>query len=403
MTFAPWRRLLLLFFMLLDPGASRESCDEPWKLSDADFLSCNPLCRLPLQPRDACYIYPHDMMPGGIGAKITSVIQYVFFAVESGCTYLHRRLEGVGHRADAARVESYFNIGEQCVEAADFLKNVSLKRVLLDAKEARAGAVGKPFPPQCAHAKGVLCEVPRASGLQIVSKRSEEMAQRILRARFYKRARQDPDKAVTWFHPAGNDRFWSPLRPSRTSVVNVVIHVRRGDVNEGTGHGRYTSTEDVEKVLKHLCMALQTVNRSQGSSYHASIHIASDGTEADFPGAIWSALVGEKCPTESSLQFQFDSALKTFSHFVAADVLLYGVSSFPKLAALIYHEGVSRAYAKYERRKSRTTSRGEPVAIIHNPVVIEELFGMDFLEELVRYLQARSMRERQSQGSFGDA
>eukprot|EP00968_Pinguiococcus_pyrenoidosus_P003526 scaffold228_cov312-Pinguiococcus_pyrenoidosus.AAC.44 len=185
------------------------------------------------------------------GAKITSVIQYVFFAVESGCTYLHRRLEGVGHRADAARVESYFNIGEQCVEAADFLKNVSLKRVLLDAKEARAGAVGKPFPPQCAHAKGVLCEVPRASGLQIVrvvvlvvvfvpllrrasrlflwvpllrawmraqarnlpatdvdgvsfplfvveqvSKRSEEMAQRILRARFYKRARQDPDKAV---------------------------------------------------------------------------------------------------------------------------------------------------------------------------------------------------------------
>mmetsp|Transcript_26749 Transcript_26749/g.83792 ORF Transcript_26749/g.83792 Transcript_26749/m.83792 type:complete len:443 (-) Transcript_26749:91-1419(-) len=384
--------LALLVLLARADQQSLDYCGDAKTLTEAQLLNCNVLCAMPRQPSRHCYIYPHDLMAGGIGAKITSLVQYIEASVESGCTYLHRPLAGLGHNADHNAVERYFNIGEQCVDSEAFLKSISLQEVRLDSKEVRAGARNKPFPPKCTEGQGVLCVLPRVAGTgNIVSARAADTAHRILRARFLKHAKEDPSKHVTWFVPYGGAL-------NGTVTLNVVLHIRRGDVHRDIGKGRYTSDDAITEVLRNLCRALDTIARVRlRGSLAAAIYVASDGAEEDFPGRSWRGLVGATCPARSSLQFRVSAtALETFTHFVASDVLLYGVSSFPKLAAMVYHEGVSVAYAKFVRtRKVKNADQLKALGITPpkpnpNPVNIDTLFDVGFQEAVLAHLRRRA-------------
>ena len=417
---------------VLRPAASREPeyfrdhpCGDLSSATGEELIACNLLCHVPSAPKamKRCYITPHDkigkfvgaVLPradramrggwirrralteragrhgaaadrfppfpplagGGLGAQMRSLAVYIEAAIESGCAYLHRPFSFIGHKSNTADVERYFNIGQDCLTEETLpTRGVDvddLRVVNLSPKEVRAGAKGRPFPPACALGEGVLCLFSRVAGAgNLASDEAEAVAYRILRARYYQFAAEDPNKEITWY----------PQGEGAEGGVNAVLHVRRGDVQAGASSERFTPNEEIAEVLRVFCRATGRAFRrlKWPKAPRLTIHLAST-PPVDFPIHEWNGIVATQCPvgTAPIVMHLGGSALSVFTHFVAADIILYGISSYPKLAADIYQEGVARQYAKLV--KSNREYRPK--------ITAAALFDEAYEEELLDHLHRR--------------
>eukprot|EP00968_Pinguiococcus_pyrenoidosus_P001394 scaffold63_cov306-Pinguiococcus_pyrenoidosus.AAC.18 len=179
-----------------------------------------------------------------------------------------------------------------------------------------------------------------------------------------------PDKKLEWFRSDVAIAIEEKAVP-----VHVVLHLRRGDVaslyQKGKSLHRYTTDDEIVQVLSSFCHALESakIRRQFDAPLSVFVHFMSEGKEEDFPIARMRKALSS---IGGKLQLHLDApVLQSFSHMVAADVLLYGVSSFPELAARYYNNGVARPYA------TRRSNDGD-----RDGAVIKQAFDDCFVDEV---------------------
>lgn len=116
------------------------------------------------------------------------------------------------------------------------------------------------------------------------------------------------------------EMYFSREKPTLTYDVtkqNVVVHIRRGDVNKTKYPSRFLTNQQYIDLLKKLNLD------------NSIIHIFSEGNEDDFKDIV------DAYPTNNIVMHINENIQSTFHHLVMADVLIIAKSSFSYCAALL--------------------------------------------------------------------
>ncbi len=241
----------------------------------------------------------------GAGAQALAVITTQAFAAATGVRYIHTPFSSIAHNDDndphwAARWERFFNLGEGAPSDPGGLERVELKRVM-DIDIAATDAADRLYVVQ--HALGYTDANPDA----IDAIRAD------LRDRY-----NGPDADDS-----------SDVDPD---VVNVAVHIRRGDVsNSGVNAIRYTDNERIKRALDNVLDAIKKMGET------ASVTIYSEGSMDDFADFV-----------QPGVQFNLGGdAFLTYHRLVSADVLLMAKSAYSYSAAILSHGAC--VYEPYHR------------------------------------------------------
>jgi hypothetical protein len=125
----------------------------------------------------------------------------------------------------------------------------------------------------------------------------------------------------------GNTKIWTNAVPYLTSILrprprylylkdktNIAMHVRRGDVTEERSPTRWWSLEKVT----------QTIDSANKRYRNCNIFIFTESADKEFDQILKS--------NKNVFLKSHEDVLTTFDHFVFADVLIMGISSFSNLA-----------------------------------------------------------------------
>jgi hypothetical protein len=144
----------------------------------------------------------------------------------------------------------------------------------------------------------------------------------------------------------GNKRIYTDAMPYLTSILqplsrqfyhkniaNIALHVKRGDVTEQKHPTRWWSLESVT----------QTINNANKRYRNCNIFIFTESADQEFSQIL-------KNNKNVFLKSHEDDELTTFDHFVFADVLIMGISSFSTLAGFYNSHG--EIYTHHSRLNS---------------------------------------------------
>jgi hypothetical protein len=113
-------------------------------------------------------------------------------------------------------------------------------------------------------------------------------------------------------------------------VVNIAVHIRRGDVTKTNHTNKFQSNGWFKSVVSLICKSLPGLKKQ--------VHIFSQAGKEEFDDIILSDALADTCgaPRGAAVRYMDDmSDIQTFDHFVNADILVLSESGLSKMAALL--------------------------------------------------------------------
>mmetsp|Transcript_15506 Transcript_15506/g.58942 ORF Transcript_15506/g.58942 Transcript_15506/m.58942 type:complete len:618 (-) Transcript_15506:273-2126(-) len=332
----------------------------------------------------------NDCMPtDGAGSILAFLFTLFSGALESGCTFLAASPEQLGHGLSVEAFNDFFRLSEGCVADSDeALRDVPVVymrangsfqapedlQALLDERPSLR--VGYLYYASRNWVKGDSLSYALRLAMPIggfpVCRRKHValLARLLLRGKF--ELAQDRQLEGNGVPPpseriASSDlaktqvarsAWFDPLRQEHgRTVINVVVHVRRGDVvhnlsNNGMYRQHYTPFHIITTALKVLMLSWGPLAETLGIKF--AFYVASEGDETSFPVDEWEALLSphelhfrlrpyhdmKSVATEESNAASLNvTALQTLGNMMDADVLLCDGKSLFSLTANLYNLG----------------------------------------------------------------
>lgn len=235
------------------------------------------------------YLTYSTCIDDGMGAQYQRVIGLIALAEFYGCVYVHTPIKQMEHVYDASIIEqflqinSYYNKEDIKFDKIYNVKNDGIELAILNFKNE-------------SNTTNILLNISNPLALLDANTTMYDKVMPTLRK--IKQSRE-----LVYF---------------KQDVMNVAVHIRRGDVNEKQHPDRYLSTQYFKTIIDKLLV--------------------------QYPDA--SVCIFTELTAENNVEFNiFDNikiisagdVLTTFEHLVKADILITSKSSFSYVAAL-YNE-----------------------------------------------------------------
>jgi hypothetical protein len=243
-----------------------------------------------------CFITFRARSDDGAGAQIHSILSIMLFAKKFNLQYLHNPLNELAHSKDDAREwptkwETFFSLGNGETPLDSYVhkksKLRSIKFIGLLNKRAHT-----------------IFQVPNCHSYTDLFSDDYRLMVDNFKAKYY----LTPKTSLF----------------QRTDILNIAIHIRRGDVvSAGDRYNRYTPNDVLIDRLNVITKTLDKENKVY------QVNIFSEGKVSDF----------NEFSKYSTTFFLEEDEFKTFHSLVKADILLMAKSSFSYLAALL-NEGI---------------------------------------------------------------
>jgi hypothetical protein len=242
-----------------------------------------------------CYI-TYSGRYDGAGAQVHAILSIILFAKKFNLEYLHTSISNVEHFTGDRKHwselwENFFSLGYNEKHLSEV--NISDQRCVIAN-----------YPPLLVKTSNTIFKVSNCHSFTDLVSEDYHLITEDLKRKYYLTKKEDYYK--------------------NKSIINVAIHIRRGDVTASTKRfDRYTSNNEVIKKIS----LVQSILKKREIEF--AITIFSQGAPSEF---------------KEFLQFTPDLILdadefKTFHSLVTADILIMAKSSFSYVAALL-NEGI---------------------------------------------------------------